>query len=1060
MTTRFVGCLVGLLLACTADPDGGHDEHDAAKADAAQPDAAQPDAAQPDAAQPDACVLNACGQCGEAPAELCNGEDDDCDGEIDEGALNACGGCGLVPEEACNGVDDDCDGQTDEGLRNACGGCGAPPEEICDGADNDCDGQVDEGVRNACGACGPVPAEQCNGADDDCDGETDEGTLNACGACGAVPVEQCNGEDDDCDGQVDEALLNACGACGAVPVEVCNGRDDDCDGQADEALLNACGGCGPEPAEVCDERDNDCDGQTDEFVLNACGACGAVPEERCDEADNDCDGAIDEALPLNDCGVCGPLSAEVCNGLDDDCDGETDEGVERGVPNRDGEERCDGIDEDCDGAVDEGLAGVDVRHCGGCDVGCSRNNAEPQCLSGTCVVFRCEEGFIDLDLDASNGCEFQIPPAAALFVDGTWEGDEEGTAENPFRTIGAALAVAEENAQVFVAPATYEEDVDVNVVGVQVVSTAPLLAVLTGAVRVSGERAELNGFFVDGTGRNTGVTVQCPRGCSVVGCRVVAGGPLGSAYGISVIGGSSVSIRDNDVAGIRGRSGVNGCCLGVTRHGFGVQVGGGSVGARVVGNTITTVTGGSSNDGPHYGGGGAAYGIHLQMADSALAQGNLVSDLRAGTHRSGVGVKGPDAAGVYVAGGSAVEVVDNEVRDIVSGALFTGGYAGWAGGIWLSSAVGATVAGNVAERLRGHQGSDFSRWPGAAAGLYLHEVDGLVATGNRFSDVRGGAGWGPQRDGPGFGLRESGSRNLAVDASNTVYGTPIVFYDGGGEVVIGDLEVRGRMPTNHGAVVVRNADAVRLSRLRVGGFATTSLYRDLYEAVGVRVEGSLDVTVEDVVVTDVQGVSAAVGFEVVDVLRLAARGNAVRRVYGGATANGYGVRGAGLQNAEIAGLLVEDVQPGANGAEGVGVALGEGLRSAQVANATVADVPVGVRLDGGARAALVRDSVFTRVGVAVSGGAEGSPVQLRYSAFEAVEQETEGFVEADEETLLRAACVDPFSPDLALAFDAPCVDAGTPDPALCEAEPRPEGEACHLDMGHLGGTPEARFSAP
>ena len=42
--------------------------------------------------------------------------------------------------------------------------------EVCDGKDNDCDGQVDEGAKNACGVCGPTPMEVCDGIDLDCDG--------------------------------------------------------------------------------------------------------------------------------------------------------------------------------------------------------------------------------------------------------------------------------------------------------------------------------------------------------------------------------------------------------------------------------------------------------------------------------------------------------------------------------------------------------------------------------------------------------------------------------------------------------------------------------------------------------------------------------------------------------------------------------------------------------------------------------------------------------------------------------------------------------------------------
>ncbi len=55
--------------------------------------------------------------------------------------------------------------------------CEASGDERCDGRDNDCDGETDEGVLNRCGACGPEPEEICNGLDDDCDGSTDEGPL-------------------------------------------------------------------------------------------------------------------------------------------------------------------------------------------------------------------------------------------------------------------------------------------------------------------------------------------------------------------------------------------------------------------------------------------------------------------------------------------------------------------------------------------------------------------------------------------------------------------------------------------------------------------------------------------------------------------------------------------------------------------------------------------------------------------------------------------------------------------------------------------------------------------
>lgn len=126
-----------------------------------------------------------------------------------------------VPE-LCNGVDDNADGQIDEGFPTVTCGVGACTREM-PGCTN--------GAPTECMPFNPG-AETCNGIDDDCDGMTDEELMpSMCGVgeCATVApscvegapavcmpttgnAETCNGKDDDCDGTVDEDLLtNASG---------------------------------------------------------------------------------------------------------------------------------------------------------------------------------------------------------------------------------------------------------------------------------------------------------------------------------------------------------------------------------------------------------------------------------------------------------------------------------------------------------------------------------------------------------------------------------------------------------------------------------------------------------------------------------------------------------------------------------------------------------------------------------------------------------------------------------------------------------------------------------
>ena len=254
--------------------------------------------------------------------ELCNYEDDDCDGEIDEGQLNACDECGVIPAEQCNGFDDDCNGDTDEDLiqpcSTACGAgyemcyegnwisCTAPPEldEVCDGLDNDCDGQIDEGLECVCtiqdiGVLFPCQDDPlicgqgyktCQCLDPDC---VDLVMTECYALCYWAPSGDPNAV---CDPLIGMELAQ----------EKCNNFDDNCNQEIDEDLNAPCY-TGPEGTimvGICVPGEMTCDAGTwgnynenESFIPYYCK---------------------DEIVPQE----------EICNGLDDDCDGIADWGEE------------------------------------------------------------------------------------------------------------------------------------------------------------------------------------------------------------------------------------------------------------------------------------------------------------------------------------------------------------------------------------------------------------------------------------------------------------------------------------------------------------------------------------------------------------------------------------------------------------------------------------------------------------------------------------------------------------------------------------------------------------
>jgi hypothetical protein len=337
--------------------------------------------------------------------ELCDGIDNDCDTEVDEGVKDTItyyadsdrDGYGSdVTKEACSPPDgyvlnsDDCNDFNNTVHPDA--------DEYCNGVDDDCDLAIDEDAvdgilqyqdrdidgygnpdastvscalktdyvldntdcddRNA--GVSPGALEYCNGIDDDCDGTIDEddavdaatwysdsdrdgysGSAVTARAC-YEPPKGFTGDNSDCDDTNADIYPGS--------TEYCNGVDDDCDGTVDEN----------DAADALAwyiDADGDGYGSSSAAVFRACSLPPGYSASH-----DDCN---------DSCATCYPGGTEICDGLDNNCDGTVDEIIATDHDG-DGYSYCDGdcndedatiypgapepyidVDSNCDGVLDE-----------------------------------------------------------------------------------------------------------------------------------------------------------------------------------------------------------------------------------------------------------------------------------------------------------------------------------------------------------------------------------------------------------------------------------------------------------------------------------------------------------------------------------------------------------------------------------------------------------------------------------------------------------------------------------------------------------------------------------
>lgn len=287
-------------------------------------------------------------------AEICDEQDNDCDGDIDEGVgeiwyadldfdgfgdaeqtLTACSApFGYVYNAS------DCDDSDPTSNPSAF--------EICDEQDNDCDGSIDEDAINA----------STYHLDADGDGFGTEQTVQACTLPqGYAPraldcddanpdvspeaMEVCDNVDNNCDGVVDGET-----AIDATPWFL----DFDTDGFGNPLI--SVPSCSQPQGYVADQTD--CDDVNTEIYPNA--------EEQCDLQDNDCDGVVDESdavdatvwyLDADSDGYGVAVSQSSCTQPSGYVDNQGDCNDANVTISPAALEICDEVDNDCDGVVDE-----------------------------------------------------------------------------------------------------------------------------------------------------------------------------------------------------------------------------------------------------------------------------------------------------------------------------------------------------------------------------------------------------------------------------------------------------------------------------------------------------------------------------------------------------------------------------------------------------------------------------------------------------------------------------------------------------------------------------------
>lgn len=378
-----------------------------------------------------------------------------------------------------------------------------------------------------------------------------------------------------CMGQKTCDLVNNGITCNAKTpkLETCNGEDDDCDGRIDEdGMMVSCG------VGACMRSVNACaDGG-----IALCNP-GMPITELCNNVDDDCDGTVDNGFPIDNdrdnCGGCGvrcmlPHATPTCSSRM--CQVSS----------------CDPGWENCDTLHPNGCeveTATNAMNCGRCGNSCMRPNSTATCVAGMCQ-FQCAAGFIDLNNDPSDGCEYactrtsstDLPDLAftdancdgidgevtnGIFVSPTGDDSAAGTRAAPKQTLAAAVTAVNTAGKrdIYLATGTY---------------TGPLTLGGVSGLNVAGgydpttwRRALTNQVIVQGGAK--ALDIEGAQNVLVQAIRFQGGTGTPNAYGGWIKESQGIRLESLELRAGNGANGVDG-----TPGTAGTPAGDGAAGGR------------------------------------------------------------------------------------------------------------------------------------------------------------------------------------------------------------------------------------------------------------------------------------------------------------------------------------------------------------------------------------------------------------------------------------------------------------------------------------------------